>query len=90
MSTASETAISQSMGQNGFKYLSTAGTAIYNTTRTSIIQILEDATVSATSVRGDNLSSVALVAGTIIVGEFSSVTCAGTGGILLAYLSNRV
>ena len=89
MSNQSDTAMSQSMGQAGFKYLSTAGTATYSTTNMCAIQVLADSTVSCTSIYGDSLTSVAMVAGTVIVGEFSSVTCAGTGGEILAYLSQR-
>lgn len=89
MSYASETAMSHSMGQNGFKFLSTAGTATYNTSRTVAIQVLSDATVSCTSVLGDDLTSVTMVAGTIVVGQFTSVTCAGTGGEILVYLANQ-
>ena len=87
MSNQSDTAMSHSMGQKGFKFLSTAGTATYSTDNMIAIQVLADSTVSCTSVKGDDLTSVAVLAGTTIVGEFSSVTCAGTGGELLAYLA---
>ena len=89
MTNQAATAMSHSMGQAGFKYLSTAGTGTHNTSNTCAIQVLTDSTVSCTSLYGDSLSSVAMTAGTIIVGEFSSVTCAGTGGELLAYLTQR-
>ena len=89
MSFASETAQSHSMGQFGFKYLSTAGTATYATKNMCAIQALTASTITCVAVRGDSLTAVAVSAGTIIVGEFSSVTCAGTGGALLAYLAER-
>jgi hypothetical protein len=89
MSLSSETALTHSMGQNGFKYLSTAGTATYATKKMCAIQALSASTVSCTSVRGDNLTSVQVQCGEVIVGEFSSVTCAGLGGQLLVYLSER-
>ena len=89
MSFASETALSHSMGQNGFKYLSTAGTATYATKKMCKIQAITASTLTCVSVRGDSLTAVDVPAGTIIVGEFSSVTCAGSGGALLAYLAER-
>ena len=89
MTMASETAMSQSMGQNGIKFLSTAGTATYNEKKMCAIHALSASTVSCTSVRGDNLTAVQIQCGDVIVGEFSSVTCAGEGGTLLAYLAER-
>lgn len=89
MSQASETALSHSMGQCGFKYLSTAGTATYNSATMVVIQVLQDSTISCTAVRGDSLTSVACLAGTEIVGEFTSVTVAGLGGAALVYLARR-
>ena len=88
MSMESETALVHSMGQRGFKYLSTSGTNTYNTSNTCAIQALQDCTVTCTSIVGDNLSTINLSAGITIVGRFSSVTCGGTGGAMLAYLSN--
>ena len=76
-----------SMGQYGFKYLSTAGTATYNTKKMCAIQLLAESIITCTSVRGDNLTSVTMNGGCVIVGEFSSVTVAGTGGQCLVYLS---
>ena len=86
---AAETAMSQSMGQNGFKFLSTAGTATYTEKKMCAIQAITDSTISCTSVRGDSLTSITVLSGTVIVGEFSSVTCAGTGGSILVYLAER-
>ena len=87
MTSASEAAMSHSMGQNGFKYLSTAGTATYATKKMCAIQALSASTITCVSVRGDSLTSVQVQCGEVIVGEFSSVTCAGEGGQLLAYLA---
>ena len=89
MSQMSETALVHSMGQNGFKYLSTAGTTNYADKKMCSIQVISDATVTCISVIGDSLTSVSMQAGTVIVGEFSSVTCAGSGGEIIAYLSQR-
>jgi len=89
MNFASEQALVHSMGQNGFKYLSTSGTATYDAKRTIAIQVISDGAVTCTSVRGDNLTAVNLQAGTIIVGDFTSVTVAGTGGAVLVYLAER-
>jgi len=84
---SASTAMSHSMGVNGFKFLSTGGTATYAAANMTAIQVLTAAAVSCTSVKGDDLSAVDCAAGTVIVGEFSSVTCATVGGELLAYLS---
>ena len=87
MTLASDTALTHSMGQKGFKLLTTATTATYSDSNMCAIQIISDATITCTSVRGDSLTSVAITAGQIIVGEFSSVTCAGSGGVIIAYLA---
>ena len=87
MSIAAETAQVHSMGQNGFKYLSTAGTATYSAKKMCAIQALENCTVTCVSVIGDSLTTISMLAGFVIVGRFSSVTCAGAGGALLAFLS---
>jgi hypothetical protein len=89
MNNSSQKALVHSMGQNGFKYLSTAGTATYNTKRMIAIQAITDSTISCTSLRGDSLTSITVLSGTVIVGDFSSVTCAGTGGRILVYLAER-
>ena len=86
MSISSETALTHSMGQRGFKYLSTAGTD--STTEIVIaIQALTDSTITVESVRGDDLTNVSITAGAVIVGEFDSVTVSGAGGEVLAYLA---
>lgn len=89
VTTAGDAALVHSMGQNGFKYLTTLGTATYSTKKMCAIQCLSDTDITCVSVRGDSLTTVACLAGTVIVGEFSSVTVAGTGGAVLAYLSER-
>jgi hypothetical protein len=90
MTTASDAALVHSMGQNGFEYLTTAGTATYASKKMCAIQCLADSTITCVSVRGDSLTAVPILAGTVIVGEFSSVTVAGTGGAALAYLAERL
>ena len=87
MTNIAEIAIAHSMGVKGFKYLTTAGTATYAAANMCAIQIIADAEVTCTAVKGDSLSAVTVTAGNVVVGEFSSVTCAGTGGALLAYLA---
>ena len=87
MSFASETAQSHSMGQFGFKYLSTAGTATYATKKMCAIQLLADATITCVSELGDNLTAVTVNGGAVIVGRFTSVTVAGDGGKALVYLA---
>lgn len=50
-----------------------------------VIQVLEDAVVTATSLAGDSLSAVTLVAGSSVYGLFSAVSC--SSGRLLAYIA---
>jgi hypothetical protein len=88
MSFASDTAQSHSMGQFGFKHLTTAGTATYATKTMCAIQALTDSTITAESVNGDHLTAVAVLAGSVILGQFKSVTVTGDGGSVLAYLSS--
>ena len=87
MNNNAQKAVTDSMGQNGFKYLSTAGTATYATKRISAVQVIADCELTTVAVTGfgDSLTALAVSSGTVIVGNFSSVTCGGTGGGLLAY-----
>lgn len=91
MTTAADAALVHSMGQNGFKYLTTAGTATYSTKKMCAIQCLTDSTVTCVAVTGfgDSLTTVALLAGTVILGHFSSVTVSVTGSSVLVYLAER-
>lgn len=47
------------------------------------IQVLEDCVVTVNNKIGDDLSNQFLMAGTVVFGEFSSISC--TYGTLLAY-----
>ena len=87
MNTAAEIAIVHSMGQKGFKFLSTAGTATYATKNTITIHAITASDITCTSVRGDSLTALTVLAGTIIKGEFSSVTVGGVGGEAIVYLA---
>jgi hypothetical protein len=87
MNHAAEVALVHSMGQKGFKYLSTAGTATYAGSNMITIHAITASTITCVSVRGDSLTAVPVLAGTIINGEFSSVTIAGVGGEAIAYLA---
>lgn len=89
MNQMAETAVVHSMGQNGFKLLTTAGTATYATKRMCAIQVIADCTLTCVASFGDSLTALPVQSGTVIVGQFTSVTCGGTGGVLLAYLSER-
>ena len=91
MNYAAETALVHSMGQNGFKFLTTAGTSTYAAKKICAVQAITDCTLTVVAVTGfgDSITAQAISAGTTIVGLFSSVTVAGTGGVLLAYLAER-
>lgn len=85
MSIESETAQIHSMGQRGFKYLSSAGTATYSDSNTNCIYCLEESEVTIVSIVGDSLTGVTLPAGFQLVGRYSSVTM--DSGSAIVYLS---
>ena len=70
----------QAFGQSGFDYVTT-GTI--NSHTYIAISALEDASISATAVGGDSLSSVTIPKGMTIYGKFSSITV--SSGKILAY-----
>lgn len=74
----------QSFGQKGFRVMTSASTPVANE-EYRVIQVLEDAVVTATSLAGDSLSAVTLVAGSSVYGLFSAVSC--SSGRLLAYIA---
>lgn len=82
-------AILQDYGKYGVEYISTGGTATYNTSTVAKITALTDSIISATAVVGNDLTSVTLKANGVIYGEFSSVTCAGASGELLLNLARE-
>lgn len=82
MSLQGDNAMSLSMGQKGFTYLSSGGTTS-TTERIIAIFCIADATVSATSVVGDSLTSVDITQGMTILGQFSEVSV--SAGSVLAY-----
>ena len=84
MNTQAEIALVRTMGANGFKFLSTAGTATTALT-TVTIHAITASDITCTSVYGDNLTALSVLAGTIIKGEFSSVTIGGAGGEAIVY-----
>ena len=67
-----------STAYTGFKEVTTSASGAF-----FAIQADGDATFSATSVSGDNLSSLARIDGTVIYGNFSAV--AVSSGKVLAY-----
>lgn len=72
-----------SFGQKGFKKVingTAAPTGHYNS-----ILVLDDASVTCTSLNGDNLSDVEVPAGVTIVGMFTSISV--DSGVVLAYIA---
>ena len=74
----------QSFGQKGFRVITSGFTPVANE-EYRVIQVLEDAVVSATSLAGDNLVAVPLISGGSVYGLFSAVSC--SSGRLLAYIA---
>lgn len=73
-----------SFGRNGFRVV-TNGTTLPSEERYITLYVTEDAELTVTSEKGDNLSSETLSAGSIIYGLFSEITVAS--GKLIAYIA---
>ena len=88
MSYASETALSHSMGQQGFIVL-TEGDQ-YEGETCSMVDIIEDSIVTLIAKYGDSLNFITLLAGTKIVGLFTAVAfITGSGIAYKAKLSDN-
>lgn len=72
-----------SFGQKGFKLVEVGDTAI--TGHYNSILVLDDASVTCTSVNGENLTDVEVPAGVTIVGMFTSISV--DSGVVLAYIA---
>lgn len=72
-----------SFGQKGFKLVEN-GTAAPAGHYNSIL-VLDDASVTCTSLNGDNLTDVDVPAGVTIVGMFTSISV--DSGVVLAYIA---
>lgn len=73
-----------STGDYGFRVLTNA-TSVSGESFRSIQALDAVATVTATSVNGDNLSSQVIPKGGVILGKFTSITVTGT---VIAYLAS--
>lgn len=73
-----------SFGQFGFRKIATGQTGTSGE-QYRVIYLLEDSTISVTSVNGDNLSGQPLLAGSSIYGLFTSVSV--VSGSVLAYIA---
>ena len=73
-----------STGDYGFRVLTNA-TSVTGESFRSIQALDESATVTATSVNGDNLSGQVIPKGGVILGKFTSITVVGT---VIAYLAS--
>mgnify|MGYP007131625841 CR=1 FL=1 len=73
-----------STGDYGFRVLKNA-TSVSGESFRSIQALDESATVTATSVNGDNLTSQVIPKGGVILGKFTSITVTGT---VIAYLAS--
>lgn len=74
-----------SFGQRGFDVVTSTTPANDASGNWNSILVLEDAVITATSVKGDSLSSVSVPAGVNIVGLFTAVSV--TQGVALAYMA---
>lgn len=73
-----------SFGRNGFRVV-TNGTTLPTEERYNVLYVTENSEITATSQKGDNLSSETLSTGSVIYGLFSEVTVAS--GKLIAYIA---
>ncbi len=71
-----------SFGTWGFRRITTSNPSTVGEVYRAI-QVLEDCVVTVNNNLGDDLSNQFLIAGTVIFGEFSSISC--TYGTILAY-----
>jgi hypothetical protein len=74
----------QSFGQKGFRLITSSFTPVANE-EYRVLVTLDDSTLSATALAGDNLSAVSISAGFEVYGLFTSVTV--TAGRVLAYIA---
>ena len=82
------------LGQLGFDVISTAGTSTATAGAgdftdvncwVTILSLNDASSVSATSSMGDGLTTQIIKDGIAVSGVFTTVTCAGTNGVFLAY-----
>jgi hypothetical protein len=74
----------QSFGQKGFRLITSSFTPVANEEYRVIVP-LDDSTVTAVALAGDNLTAAAVPAGFEVYGLFTSVTV--TAGRVLAYIA---
>ena len=77
----------QDFGQFGFRVLDSSSMVVDGETYRTLY-VLDDAVVSATSAKADDLVSKALLAGTLLHGLFSAPSV--TSGKVLAYMAGRL
>jgi hypothetical protein len=75
------------MGQFGFRKIDDSFTPVSGEFYRIIEVISTSATVTATSVNGDSLTSEALVQGTKLYGLFSAVSVSGESDVVIAYIA---
>lgn len=74
----------QALGQKGFRKITSTFTPVADEYYRAIV-VVNDAVVTTTSESGDNLTSESLLAGTIVYGLFSAVSC--SAGVVIAYIA---
>jgi hypothetical protein len=74
----------QSFGQKGFRLITSSFTPVANE-EYRVLVTLDDSTVTAVALAGDNLTAAAVPAGFEVYGLFTSVTV--TAGRVLAYIA---
>ena len=74
--------LANSMGEQGFKYITGSGT--YSAARMTVIYPIAESVITATSIIGDSITAITIPAGVPIPGRFSSVTV--VSGSVFLYL----
>jgi hypothetical protein len=74
----------QAFGQKGFRVVTSAFTPVSGEFYRAFT-VTSDAVITATSVEGDNLSAVTLLAGSTVYGLFSTVSV--SSGTVIAYIA---
>lgn len=74
----------QALGQKGFRKITSSFTPVSSEYYRAIVVVV-DAVVTTTSEAGDSLSAESLLAGTVVYGLFSAVSC--SAGTVIAYIA---
>ena len=74
----------QALGQKGFRKITSGFSPVADEYYRAIV-VVNDAVVTTTSEAGDSRSAESLLAGTVVYGLFSAVSC--SSGTIIAYIA---